>query len=153
MAASYTYGLAAADVAAELAGVDDANIGANTEPVSTSDIDNWINDGSAKLNLVLDKSGITASASLDADTHQALAAAVKDYAVMRTMLVLGATGPAFELARDNWASVYAEYSNRPQQLGDAYEDGLSVAIDSLDSFNNTARKDVIDSDVPVDEWL
>ena len=89
MAASYIYGLTAADVAAEIHGVDDANIGASTEPVSTTNLTTWINDGAARFNTVLQKSGITPSASLDADAHQAIATGVKMYAVHKALLVLG----------------------------------------------------------------
>lgn len=153
MAASYIYSLVAADVAAEIPGVDDANIGASTEPVSTTDLTNWINDGAAKLNAVLDKSGITASASMDADTHQVCAAAVKAYAVMKALLVMDSTGAAYEAARDEWNGVFAEISNRPQQLGDEYSDGITTVLDSLSAFNSTTRTDTIDSDVPVDEWF
>lgn len=132
MATSYDYSISAADVAAEIPGVDDANIGASTEPISTTDLDNWINDGASKLNAVLDKSGITASASMDADAHDTLKAAVRAYAVHKAMLVLGETGSLLGETRDRWNTVYAEYSNRPQQLGDAYDDGLTVNIDSDD---------------------
>lgn len=153
MAASYIYSLTAANIAAEVPGIDDSNIGASTEPVSTTDLTNWINDGAAKLNTVLDKSGITASASMDADTHQVCAAAVKAYAVMKALLVIGDAGPAFEAARDDWTSVYTEISNRPQQLGDEYGDGITVAVDSLSAYNDTDRLNALDSTPPIDEFF
>lgn len=153
MAASYIYGLAASDIAAEIPGVDDSNIGASTEPVSTTDLTNWINDGAGRLNAVLDKSGITAGASMDADTHQMCTIAVKAYAIQKALLVMGETGPAYEAAREEWAAIYTEISNRPQQLGDAYDDGLTVAVDSLSTYSSTSRRSVIDDDVPVDEWM
>lgn len=153
MAASYIYGLSASDVAGELPGIDSDNIGASTDKLTTTLLTGFINDGAAKLNTVLDKSGITASATMDADTHQVCAVAVKNYAIHKALLVLGITGDVYEAARDEWASTYTEYSNRPQQLGDAYSDGLTTAIDSLDSFNSSSRTDSINNDIPVDEWM
>lgn len=153
MAASYIFGLTASDVAAELSGIDADNIGASTDKLTTTLITGFINDGAGKLNTVLDKSGITSGASMDADAHQVCALAVKSYAIHKSLLVLGITGPVMEAARDEWLAVYTEYSNRPQQLGDEYADGLTVAADSLSSFSNTTRLDRIDADVPIDEWL
>lgn len=152
MAASYIYGLTAADVAAEIHGVDDANIGASTEPVSTTNLTTWINDGAARFNAALRKSGITGSASMDADAHQAVAVGVKMYAVHKALLVLGHTGPSLDAAEREWLSIFAEYSNQPQQLGDAYDDGLTTATDGITEsdreaydgfFQTTGGKDIV----------
>jgi len=128
--ASYTWGVVAADVAGELHGIDDAAIGAATSPVNTTNLTDWIDDGSARFNSVLAKSGITASASLDADAHQNIATGVKMYAAHKAMLVMGVMGPALDEAKAEWLTIYTEYSNRPQQLGTAYSDGLTTASDS-----------------------
>lgn len=130
MAASYTYGVTNANVIAELPGMDSANFGASTEPVSTGDIDQWIDDASARINAMLDKSGIEGSASLDADALAFIATGVKAYAVWKTCQVVGITGPLLEEAKDNWLQVHSELSNRPQSLGDAYDDGLTTNIDT-----------------------
>lgn len=130
MSASYVYGLTYADVVAELPGIDAQNIGAAGGKINTGDITVWISDASAKFNAALDKSGIEGSATMDADAHAAIAAGVKAWAVEKCLLVLGITGEALTAARETWHVVYAEYSNRPQQLGDAYADGLAVNIDS-----------------------
>lgn len=130
MTTSYDYGLVAADVVAEVPGIDGGNIGASTEPVSTTDIGVWLNEGAARINALLDKSGITASASMDVDAHDSLAAAVKAYAVAKTLAVLGITGALYNDARDRWNTIWALYSNRPQDLGTAYDDGLTVNIDT-----------------------
>jgi hypothetical protein len=130
MAASYTWGVLAADVAAELHGIDDAAVGAATTPVSTTNLTTWINDGAGRFNAVLAKSGITPSASVDADAHQAIATGVKMYAAHKAMLVMGVMGPALDEAKMEWLAIYTEYSNRPQQLGNAYAGGLTTASDS-----------------------
>lgn len=130
MAASYTWGVVAADVAGELHGIDDANIGASTTPVSTTNLTTWINDGASRFNTVFAKSGGTPSADVDADAHQAIATGVKMYAAHKAMLVMGVMGPALEEARNEWLAIYTEYSNRPQQMGNAYGDRLTTASDS-----------------------
>lgn len=133
MAASYTFGVVAADVAAELPGIDASQIGASTEPVSTTDLTTWINDGSAKLAALLASAGITASASMDADAHDTIAAAVREFAVYRALLVMGVGGDRLREAREAWQITWALYSNRPEQLGDAYTDGLTVTVDTDDT--------------------
>lgn len=132
MAASYTYGLSASDVTGELPG-NVASVGAATTPVNTSDITQWIDDASAKMNAMLDKSGIEAGASMDADALSACATAVKSYAIWKTLSVMGVTGPLLDNARRVWTETFAEFSNRPQSLGDAYDDGLTVNIDTDDT--------------------
>lgn len=130
MAASYTWGVVAADVAAELHGIDDSNVGAATSPVSTTNLTTWINDGAARFNTVFAKSGGTPSATVDADAHQAIATGVKMYAAHKAMIVMGVMGPALDEARNEWLAIYTEYSNRPQQLGGGYADRLTTASDS-----------------------
>jgi hypothetical protein len=127
---SYDYSVTATLVAGELPGIDDANIGANTEPISTTNLTAWINEGAAIMNAIVLKSGITPSASMDADAHDTLFAAVKAYAIHKALLVLGISGPVLDAARDVWNTAKAHYSNRPQDLGDAYTDGSTVTIDT-----------------------
>ena len=136
MAASYLWGVVAADVAGELHGIDDASIGAATTPVSTVHLTTWINDGASRFNTVARKSGITPGADVDADAHQAIATGVKMYAAHKAMLVMGVQGPALDEARNEWLAIYTEYSNRPQQLGTAYADGLTTASDSSTKADN-----------------
>lgn len=130
MAASYTWGVVAADVAAELHGIDDTSIGVATTPVNTGNLTSWIDDGSSRFNTILAKSGITPGASVNADAHQAIATGVKMYAAHKAMLVMGVMGPALDAAQNEWLAIYAEYSNRPQQLGGAYSDSLHTNSDS-----------------------
>ena len=130
MSASYTWGVLAADVAGELHGIDDAAVGAATTPVSTTNLTAWIDDGSARFNTILAKSGITPGATIDADAHAAIATGVKMYAAHKAMLVMGVMGPALDEAKMEFLAIYTEYSNRPQQLGAAYSDGLTTASDS-----------------------
>ena len=130
MSASYTYSVSASDVAAELPGIDDANIGASTEPLSTTDLTAWISEGAAKMNAIAARSGIDTGVGMDADAHEAIAGAVKAYVVHKALAVLGVTGELLTGARDRWNTVYAEYSNRPQQLGSAYADALSTSVDT-----------------------
>jgi len=131
MAASYTFGVTAAQVTRELP-VNSANVGPNTDHVSTTDIDQWINAAAAKLNAIAKKSGVVTSSDMDVDAHDAIADAVRAYAVWMSLGVMGITGQVATDARDRWQAVYAEYSNRPQQLGDAYADTYTVQTDDAD---------------------
>lgn len=128
--AVYDYSVTAANVLAELPGIDPSNIGATGEPLNTTDVAQWIEDGAGHLNALLDRSGITPSASLDEDTHAKVKDAVKMYAVHKCLLVLGVTGALLDAARDRYNTAYAEISNRPQGLGAAYTDGLTTSIDT-----------------------
>lgn len=151
MAASYLYSLTSSDVIAQL-GIDGQNIGAATQPVSTADLTTWLNDGAGRFNSVLAKSGITADANLDADAHQMIASGIKAYAVHKALLVMGHTGPMLDAAEREWLAIYAEISNAPQQLGAAYDGGLTTASDGVSStdragydgfFSTTTGKDII----------
>ena len=152
MAASYIYGLAASDVAGELAGIDDAAIGASTTPVNTTNLTTWINDGAARFNAALAKSGIDVGASMDADAHQAIATGVKAYAVHKALLVIGHMGPALDAAEREWLSIFHEYSNQPQQLGDAYVVGLTTATDGVTETNREAYDGFFRADGSEIKW-
>lgn len=139
----YAYGVEHADVTKELPGIDPSGIGSTGEPLNTTDITGWITDGAGQVNALLDRSGITPSVDLDEDTHCKLAAAVKDYAIHKSMLVLGVTGPLLDAVRDRFNATYAEISNRPQMLGAAYGDGLTTTTDTV---TTTDRWSFIDNE-------
>lgn len=130
--AVYIYGLTYTDVVAEIPRLESSNVSATTEPVSTTSIAQWLEDGAAKFNGTLSKSGITADATMATeheDAHASVAAAVKAYAVMQVMAVLGMSGPVYDAAASRFTEIYSEISSRPQQLGAAYSDTLVTVID------------------------
>lgn len=133
--AVYTYSLTYADVVAELPGIDSGSVTATTEPLSTSTINQYIEDGAAKLNSVLIARGITPAADMGETDHAALVGAVKSYAVSKCLYVLGAVGDSYEQANERWLTVYAEYSNRPQQLGESYASPTTTIIDEVVETN------------------
>lgn len=136
--AVYVYSLASSDIVAELPGVSSENISATSQPLNTGDLTQFIEDGAGKLNSVLIARGITPSASMDETDHAALVEAVKSYAVAKALNVLGALGPMYEQAQERWQSVYAEYSNRPQNLGGSFASLTTVETDSVTVTSGTA---------------
>ena len=128
--AVYVYSLTYADVIGEIPGLDASNIGAATEPLNQSNINQWLEDGAAEVNRQLAKSGITADASLDATTHASCASAVRAYAVTKSLAVLGVTGEVYQQAREIWEQRFTEISNRPQGLGATYTERLTTNIDT-----------------------
>lgn len=128
--AVYVYGLTHADVAGEIPGLDASDIGAATEPLNTTNIGQWLEDGAAEINRQLAKSGITASAELDETVHASCASAVRAYAVAKSLSVLGVTGEIYQQARDIWEQRITELANRPQGLGGQYTERLTTNIDT-----------------------
>lgn len=139
--AVYVYGLTSSDITAVLPNTDVGNIDTTSKPVTTTDITQFIEDGAAKLNsAVLDRSGITPSASLDEDTHAALLALVRTYAVAKTLEMFG-QGAAYERAWQFWLDGYSEYLSRPQNLGADYPASPSVDIDLINTTTEIDRPD------------
>ena len=136
--AVYVYSLTYADVVNEMPGVGAENISATTQPLSTADVTQFLEDGAGKVNSMLIARGITPAADMDETDHAALVEAVKSYAVAKSLQVIGATGPMYEQAQDRWTSVYAEYSNRPQNLGGSYSSLTTVETDSVTVTSGTA---------------
>jgi hypothetical protein len=126
----YTYGITYEDLIYGIPGVDAAQIGPHTQPVSTQNLVLWAEDAASLLNGALAKSGIVANASLEATAHARCKAAVKDYVVVQVMITLAIDGPLYEQARTKWNQAYSELSNRPQQLGTAYADTTRSNIDT-----------------------
>ena len=126
----YTYGITYEDLIYGIPGVDTAQIGPHTQPVSTQHLVSWAEDAASLLNGALAKSGIVASSTMDATAHARCKAAVKDYVVAQVMVTLAIEGPIYDQARTKWNQAYAELSNRPQQLGTAYADTTPSNVDT-----------------------
>lgn len=146
--AVYVYSLTSTDVIAEIPMLDGGSVTASTEPLSTGDITQFIEDGAGKINSMLVARGITPSASMDETDHAALVEACKAYAVAKSLQVLGAMGPVYDQAWERWQQVYAEYSNRPQQLGGTYSSLTTTTIDGVEESKGTVKHD----DYGTEEW-
>jgi len=130
----YVYGLTYADVVDEIPGYDGSQIGASTRPVSYSVLTQWIERGSATINTMLARAGVTPSADLDADVHSRCATVVKLY-VFQNALSKNATGAKYDQARREYEQAYAELSNRPQVTLGASTPELSSNIDTSDTVH------------------
>ena len=132
--AIYVFGLVYGDI--HVPGHDISQIGASTEPLAQGDLTQAIEDGSAQINTLLDRSGITpqtVAAGMDEDSHGMCVAAVKAYAQAQALRIIGDTGPRYEAAWGQWLSAYGTISSQPQNLGDEYVDGITCDIDSITS--------------------
>jgi hypothetical protein len=127
--AVYVYGLTYADI--NVPGHDISQIGASTEPLAQGDLTQAIEDAAGLLNSVLDRSGITASATLDDDTHAACVTAVKAYAQAEALKILGDVNGMYESVWQQWIDYYATFSAAPGNLGDAYTDTTTSFVDDL----------------------
>jgi len=146
--AVYVYSLAYGDIIAEVPMLDGGSITATTEPLSQGDITQYIEDGAGKLNSMLIARGITPESTMDETDHAALVEAIKGYAVAKSLLVLGSAGPMYDQAWERWQQVYAEYSNRPQQLGGTFAPMTTTTTDGVTVDGGTASHD----DHGTEEW-
>jgi len=119
----YTYGLTYSDVIDEIPGIDASEISATTGRITTTALAQWIEDGASQLNAMLERSGVTPSISMGDNSHQKIATAVRSYAAFKSLAVLNVRGPSYDQCRRIWEQVYAELSNRPQMVGEAFSSG------------------------------
>ena len=129
----YIYGITFEDLVYGIPGIDAAQIGPYTEPLSTTNLVAWANDAAGLLNGALAKSGIVANAQLEETAHQRCKAAVKAYVTAQALAVMGVNGPVYDQARAVWEQAYREVSDRPQNLGTAYTPRVTSNIDSIES--------------------
>jgi hypothetical protein len=85
---------------------------------------------------------------MDETDHSALVEAVKAYGVAKTLLVLGSAGPIYDQAWERWQQVYAEYSNRPQQLGSSAVALTTTTIDAVTVDSGVATH----ADLGTENW-
>jgi len=135
----YVYGLTYLDVIEEIPGIDASEISATTGRITTTGLNQYIEDGASQLNAMLERSGVTPDAAMNANSHQKIAAAVRSYAAFKSLAVLNVRGPAYDQCRRIWEQVYAELSNRPQMVGTAFSAGgiKSNILDSADEYGTT----------------
>jgi hypothetical protein len=111
---STSLGITAADVIRHLP-IDASQISATTHPLSTSDIDVFIQDGTSEIAGIVGKDGLEAS-SLDGDALVQVKAAVKAYAVAESLDAIGVRGQDYAKWRKKWESFRDRYGDRPALL-------------------------------------
>lgn len=126
----YTYGITYEDLLRGIPGVDAGQIGPQTQPVSTSDLVQWAEDGSSMLNGMLAKAGITASSDMDVTAHARCKKAVRAYVASEAIGAMGVQGPVYDQTRQIWEQAYAELGNRPQNLGTQYVQPVTTNLSS-----------------------
>lgn len=125
--ATYTYGLTYSDV--QVPGIDASQI-TSTSRVKTTDVTAWLTLGAAQINAALRAAGITASADMDEDAHEAAANAVRSFAIWKVAYTMGLQTVA-EDARRTWEKELGRMANAPRIMGDAYTDGITLDVDDI----------------------
>lgn len=111
--ATTDYGVTAADVQAKLPLSNPLT--ATTKPVSTSDVDEFIDDADSQMSGVLRNAGISLD-DLDDDTTRQVQEAIKNYAAAQALSALNVRGQLQSQMMDQWREVYQRYQQRPQLL-------------------------------------
>jgi hypothetical protein len=102
------------DVLAELP-LDTSQVTSSSEPVSTGDIENWIQDGTSELANTLKRSGVVVD-QLDGDSLQQLQKAVESYAVAQALDATGFLSERMEKYRRKWRELRDRYAANPQSV-------------------------------------
>lgn len=132
MAVSTTHSVTAGDVTRQLP-VKSSRIGAATEPVSTTDLEDWIAEGAGQANAILSRHGIDPT-TLGADEAETVRAGIIAYAAAKTLQSMGAPSDVTSRFWETWGSVRKTLRESPQDLGDAQKstDAIKSNIDPTD---------------------
>ena len=114
--ATTDFGVTTAEVLAK-APVDSSQISATSVPVSTSDVEDFVDDADSQMAGLLNAAGIS-SGSLTDDAKRQIQEAIKAYAVAELLDAMGALGRDYDKYRDKWSETYQRYANRPQMLNE-----------------------------------
>lgn len=111
------FGVVVADVYAKMGGLDTGALSASSTPLSTTMIEEYIEEASAEFSGLLALAGITDVSSLDDDTTQQVAAAVTFYAAAEALAVCNKSSTeAYKTARARYEDLRRRYEQKPQRL-------------------------------------
>jgi len=95
---------------------DTTNVGASSKPVSTGDIDTYIQDASSRMVAVLTRAGLDPGA-LNDDTERQIQDAIESYCVAEILDVIGVgSGQQITRYRQNFNQLLDEYKRNPSML-------------------------------------
>lgn len=95
--------------------LDTSQITATTEPVSTTDIEGFVQDASSELRAVIDRAGIGYD-SINDDTKRQMQSAVEAYAVAEALDAMGVTGRQYDKYRGKWEEARDRYTAQPSTM-------------------------------------
>lgn len=107
-----SFGVTSSDVL-ERVPLDTSQVGAATEPISTADIDTYIQDASSSFVAILQRAGLD-PANLNDDTERQVQDAVEAYCVAEVLDVIGIGD--VERYRAKYDRLREEYASRPSML-------------------------------------
>lgn len=109
-----SFGVTAADVL-ERVPFDTTQVSATSRPISTGDIETYIQDGSSSFVAVLTRAGLDPD-SLNDDTMRQVRDAVEAYAVAECLDVIGISSQTMRNARQKYDDLLERYSSKPSML-------------------------------------
>ena len=112
----YTYNLQPQDVLERMPRASALYISATSIPLSLQHLEDFIQQGSARVNAALEQRGIIAAADMNEADHARLSALVIDYAIAEALFTLEGGTSTHDEAQQKFNSGFAEITNRPQQL-------------------------------------
>lgn len=125
--AIYSYNVTSSDVTDRLP-IDTQAITSSSEPLSTSDIDEYIDDAASEFSGVLEKSGIQGS-DLSDEAERQIQIGIEHYAVAESLKQIGHTGSDYEEARDAYRDALKRFRDQPQTL-DKNHDRVRSNVDT-----------------------
>lgn len=131
--AVYAYGLTHSNITPEIPGAAGSTFSTTSIPVTTTQITVWITEAAGVVTSLLNKAGISPDATWLAANEEAAEvakSAVKAYVVERIAAVMGMDA-LYTRAKERWDEAHARLSTFPEVLGDAYDDGYTVAVDDI----------------------
>lgn len=134
--AVYTHGVTNGDVLEAIEGiVDTSQIDATSNPINTSQIDRWVDEGAAQVNSALTKLGISNTADLsDDNATQQLADAIVSHAAYKTLRALGWSARAQEFKVD-----FNDMVNQFRTTPSALNKRATLTITDIDTSADKAK--------------
>lgn len=130
----------AADDVLDRSPMKSSTVGANTDPISTGDIDDLIQDAESKLAAQFEKAGID-PASLTDDQGRQAQNFVEVWCVAEIMEIMGATGRRFQQYRDKANELLAYFDRDANRWADH---GAST-VSNIDSSTDHTAEDFTDA--------
>jgi hypothetical protein len=111
-----THGVTTDSVLAKIAGnIDSSRISATSVPLSTGDVEEYIDEAAGEINAILTRAGLSPD-SLDDDTTEQVQRAIRLGAAAQVLSTLGYTGGTYSDLRAQYEDLKRLYSNRREAL-------------------------------------
>jgi len=118
---------------------DTSGLDANSTPVSTTEIEEWIEDGAGILNALLERMGIDPAADMKPAGTKVLRRGIVGYAAAEALSAASFTGAKYQKHKDAFDAVDERIRTEPQSLGHT-QSADSVIVSNIDTTDPTEKK-------------